>query len=78
MHEALVIEREPDTNDLSLSSNNNSSKLHNEIMNSVKTKIQIKILLRDKKQKLLKKPYIKEEIIVKKISNKNTYYNELK
>jgi|GEM_PF-6768152 len=49
MHEALVIEREPDTNDLSLSSNNNSSKLHNEIMNSVKTKIQIKILLRDKK-----------------------------
>lgn len=48
MHEEIVIERRPTTNDLSLSSNNNSSKIYNENNESVKTKIQIKIPLKRK------------------------------
>lgn len=73
MHEKLVIERRPDTNDLCLYSNNTSSKLYNEIINPIETKIQIKIPLK-REVEVIKKPYIKE-VIVKKISIKNTDYN---
>jgi stress response protein YsnF len=65
MHEKLVIERRPDTNDLCLYSNNTSSKLYNEIINPIETKIQIKIPLKREEVEVIKKPCIKE-VIVKK------------
>ena len=68
MHEELVIEQRPvNENSKSLPSNNNiSTAYENEELINIETNTQIKIPLKREEVEVTKKPYILEEIIVKK------------
>ena len=70
MHEELVIERKPAViidNLQSLSSNNDISTVEkNEELKPVETNMQIKIPIKREELEVTKKPYIIEELVVKK------------
>jgi uncharacterized protein (TIGR02271 family) len=68
MHEELVIERRPVIDNLqSLPSNNDISTVdENEELKPVETNMQIKIPIKREELEVTKKPYIIEELVVKK------------
>jgi uncharacterized protein (TIGR02271 family) len=68
MHEELVIERRPVIDNLqSLPSNNDFSTVdENEELKPVETNMQIKIPIKREELEVTKKPYIIEELVVKK------------
>jgi uncharacterized protein (TIGR02271 family) len=68
MHEELVIERRPVIDNLqSLPSNNDISTVNeNEELKPVETNMQIKISIKREEVEVTKKPYIIEELLVKK------------
>src|SRR5215203_5653644 len=73
MHEELTIEIRPVTNNQSSlfssnnNNNNNTSNEENEIFKSVENKTQIKIPLKREEVEVSRTPYVREEIIVKKL-----------
>jgi uncharacterized protein (TIGR02271 family) len=68
MHEELVIEQRPITNNSqSLPSNDYSStEYENEEFKPVKTNTQIKIPLKREEIEIIKQPYVIEELVIKK------------
>jgi uncharacterized protein (TIGR02271 family) len=68
MHEELIIEIRPVTNDQSSSYNNsnNSMEQKKEILKPVENKTNIRIPLKREEVEVSRTPYVKEEIVVKK------------
>ncbi|HET9806433.1 MAG TPA: YsnF/AvaK domain-containing protein [Nitrososphaeraceae archaeon] len=64
MHEEIEIERRP-VNDLSNSSNDISTSISEDV-HPVESKTEIKISLKREEAEVIKKPYVKEELVIRK------------